>query len=250
MDYDPPQYIDGPHGRIAIRRRAGLGPGVVWLGGFRSDMVGTKAAYLDQWADQSGRAFLRFDYSGHGESDGRFEDGDIGAWTRDALAAFDACAEGPQILVGSSMGAWIATLVATARPDRIAAIVFIAPAPDFTARLMWPSFSDEQRETIMRDGRLEQPSDYSEEPEVITLQLIEDGRDHLVMGAPIRFPFPVRILQGMADDAVPWRHALEFADLIDSADLEVLLTKTGDHRLSTPDDLARLRDTLEALGAG
>ncbi len=247
MESTPPDFIDGPHGRIAFRRRQGRGPGVVWLGGFRSDMIGTKAAFVDEWAKHNDRAFLRFDYSGHGESDGRFEDGAIGEWFADASAAFDELTDGPQILVGSSMGAWIATLLAQARPDRIAAVVFIAPAPDFTERLMWPAFTDEQRETITRDGRLEQPSDYSDEPEIITLKLIEDGRNHLVMNASVAIRTPVRILQGMLDDAVPWRHALDFANTIESNDVEITLKKSGDHRLSEPDDLARLKATLDAL---
>ncbi len=249
MENTPPDYIDGPHGRIAYRQRAGRGPGVVWLGGFRSDMIGTKAAFVDEWAKDSGAAFLRFDYSGHGESDGVFEDGSIGEWFADALTAFDALTDGPQILVGSSMGAWIATLLAKARPDRVDAVIFIAPAPDFTERLMWPAFSDEQRETITRDGRLEQPSDYSDEPEVITLKLIEDGRSHLVMTGAVPITAPVRILQGMEDEAVPWRHAIDFAAMIESDDVEITLKKSGDHRLSEPDDLARLKATLDALCA-
>ena len=247
MDNLASAFIDGPHGRIAYRRSEGAGPGVVWLGGFRSDMAGTKAAFLHDWAAQQGRAFLRFDYSGHGESDGAFEDGCIGEWAADAEAAFDALTEGPQILVGSSMGGWIATLLARARPERIAAIVFIAPAPDFTEALMWPSFTDDQRETILREGRLEQPSDYSDEPEVITRKLIEDGRQRLVMTGPVPIRCPVRILQGMRDDAVPWRHAVAFADLIESDDVEIALVKNGDHRLSEPADLQRLASALENL---
>ena len=247
MTNDAPQYIDGPNGRIAYRQRKGKGPGVVWLGGFRSDMLGTKATFIDEWAKHHGRAVLRFDYSGHGESDGRFEDGKIGDWFADAAAAFDALTEGPQILIGSSMGAWIATLLAKARPERTAAIIFIAPAPDFTEKLMWPSFSDEQRSTLTDKGRLELPSEYSDEPEIITRALIEDGRNHLVMTGAVPINAPVRILQGMQDDAVPWRHALDFAEKIDSEDVEILLTKSGDHRLSEPNDLARLKETLDAL---
>ena len=244
------EYLDGPHGRLAYRQRTGADddrPGVVWLGGFRSDMLGTKAEHLDQWAKDKGRTFLRFDYSGHGESDGVFEEGSIGEWAEDALAMFDAKTDGPQILIGSSMGGWIASLLALKRPEKTAAIVFIAPAPDFTERLMWPSFSKEQQETLMRDGRLEQPSDYSDEPEVITRKLIEDGRNHLIMDGPIAIHCPVRILQGMKDDAVPYTHALDFAALLQSEDVEALLTPGGDHRLSNPDDLARLSATLERL---
>lgn len=241
------KFLDGPHGRIAYRQREGQGPGIVWLGGFRSDMLGTKAAYLDDWAQKANRAFLRFDYSGHGESDGKFEDGSIGEWFADALFAFDQLTEGPQILIGSSMGAWIATLLAKARPDRLASIIFIAPAPDFTERLMWPAFSDEERKTITDTGRLEQPSDYSDEPEIITRKLIEDGRNNLVMTDSVPITVPVRILQGMADDAVPWRHAGEFAALLESDDVEMTLIKNGDHRLSSPPELERLIATVEAF---
>ena len=250
------ENFEGPNGRLAYRRRPASGdgadsgsgkPGLIWLGGFRSDMLGTKAEYLDQWAAENGRAFLRFDYSGHGESAGVFEEGSIGEWAADALAIFDALTHGPQILVGSSMGGWIATLLALKRPERIAAIVFIAPAPDFTERLMWPAFSDAQRETIMREGRLEQPSDYSDEPEIITRKLIEDGREHLVMHGTIAINCPVRILQGMKDDAVPFRHALTFGGMLESRDVELTLTKDGDHRLSEPADLDRLGRTIAGL---
>lgn len=251
MTNSAPDYIDGPHGRLAYRRRQankdGPAQGVVWLGGFRSDMLGTKAAFLDEWAKHAGAAVLRFDYSGHGESDGRFEDGSIGEWFADALAVFDTLTEGPQILIGSSMGAWIASLLAKARPDRVAAIIFIAPAPDFTEKLMWPAFSEEQRNEILKTGRLEQPSDYSDEPEVITVKLIEDGRNHLVMTGKIPISAPVRVLQGMQDEAVPWGHAVEFAQMFESDDVEIVLTKSGDHRLSAPNDLARLKEVLEAL---
>ena len=254
MSLSPPQFLDGPNGRIAYRQRNGAKnagkPGVVWLGGFRSDMIGTKATFVDEWAKHHEAAFLRFDYSGHGESDGVFEDGCIGDWFADALAAFDALTTGPQILIGSSMGAWIATLLAKARPNRIASIIYIAPAPDFTERLMWPAFTDEQRETMLRDGRIEQPSDYSDEPEVLTLKLIEDGRNHLVMTQTVPITCPVRILQGVKDDAVPWRHAVDFADMIETDDVEISLKKAGDHRLSEPDDLARLREALDALYSG
>lgn len=243
----PPEMINGPHGRLACRRRNGAGPGVVWLGGFRSDMLGTKAEFLDRWAAKKARAFLRFDYSGHGESEGEFENGSIGEWAADALAVFDTMTDGPQILVGSSMGAWIATLIAKARPDRLAAVVFIAPAPDFTEKLMWPSFTDAQRETILREGRLEQPSDYSDEPEVVTRKLIEDGRKNLVMTDTVPIECPVRILQGMKDDAVPYAHAIEFAAMIDSDDVTITMTPNGDHRLSEPPDLERLAATLETL---
>jgi len=240
----------GPNGRLAFRRQKGAGdgrPGLLWLGGFRSDMLGTKAEFLGQWAAANGRAFLRFDYSGHGESDGAFEEGCIGDWAADAHSVLAHLTDGPQILVGSSMGGWIATLLARALPEKIAAIVYIAPAPDFTEKLMWPSFTQAQRDQILREGKIELPSDYSDEPEIITRRLIEDGRRHLVMTGPIAICRPIRILQGMKDDAVPYAHALAFADLLDSEDVEVTLTPQGDHRLSTPADLARLAAILERL---
>lgn len=249
---NPPRYIDGPHGRIAYRKREGSGagakrPGVVWLGGFRSDMLGTKAERLDEWAVRSGRSFLRFDYSGHGESDGAFEDGSIGEWAADALAAFDALTDGPQILIGSSMGGWIATLLAKQRPESLAAVVFIAPAPDFTEALMWPSFTPAQKDAITNEGKLERPSDYADEPEVITRKLIEDGRDHLVMTGSVPLAMPIRILQGMKDDAVPWPHAVKFAEQIEGEDVILTLVKNGDHRLSEPADLDRLISVVEGL---
>jgi pimeloyl-ACP methyl ester carboxylesterase len=240
-------FIDGPNGRLAYRRIAGLIPGIVWLGGFRSDMTGTKASYLADWAKKEGRAFLRFDYSGHGASDGDFEDGSISAWLADALAAFDALTEGPQILVGSSMGAWIATLLALRRPTRIAGIVFIAPAPDFTEELIWPSLGEEARRTLIAEGRIVNPSAYADEPTIITRRLIEDGRKHLVLGTRIAIAAPIRILHGMADPDVPWRHAVRFAEAIASEDLTVTLIKGGDHRLSTERELARLVASIRSL---
>lgn len=244
------EFLDGPHGRLAYRRRIGTSnaqPGVIWLGGYRSDMLGTKAEHLDQWAQANDRSYLRFDYSGHGESDGRFEDGSIGEWAEDALAMIDAQTEGPQIFVGSSMGGWIAALTALKRPDKAAAIIFIAPAPDFTEKLMWPSFTPAQQETLMQNGKLEMPSDYSDEPDIYTRKLIEDGRNHLIMDGSIPIRCPVRILQGMKDDAVPYGHALDFAALLESDDVEILLTPGGDHRLSAPPDLERLIRTLDRL---
>lgn len=247
MTSDNPDYLDGPHGRLAYMREDGAGPGIVWLGGFRSDMTGTKATHLAAWAKTQGRAFLRFDYSGHGASAGRFEDGAISDWAADATAAFDALTAGPQILVGSSMGAWVAALLALARPARIAGLIFIAPAPDFTEELMLPAMDTQTRERLMRDGRIEEPSDY-DEPTVITRRLIENGRRNLVLPRAGAITAPARILQGMADRDVPWRHALRFAEALGSADLEVTLTKSGDHRLSSPEDLARLTDAIASLG--
>ncbi|WP_411816085.1 alpha/beta hydrolase [Hyphococcus sp. DH-69] len=243
-----PQFLQGPNGRIAYRKVDGtIAPGIIWLGGFQSDMLGTKAEHLSEWALSENRPYLRFDYTGHGESDGKFEDGCISEWAEDALAVFDNATEGPQILVGSSMGGWIATLLAQQRPERIAAIVFIAPAPDFTETLMWPSFTDAERNTINAEGRLAQPSEYSDEPQIITKKLIEDGRKNLVMNGPIPINCPVRVLQGMKDDAVPYSHALRFAEALATEDIEISIVKSGDHRLSTPADLERLTATIAAV---
>ena len=210
-------------------------------------MTGSKATHLHEWAEKAGRAYCRFDYSGHGTSDGAFEDGVISAWAADARAVLDQLTEGPQILVGSSMGGWIAALLALARPERIAGIVFIAPAPDFTEKLMWPSFTQEERDTIMREGRLVQPSDYSDEPEVLTRALFDDGRNNLVMTGSVPIHAPIHILQGMNDDAVPWSHAMAFAQQLESKRIEITMTKTGDHRLSTDEDLKRLVEAVENL---
>ncbi|MCB2113601.1 MAG: alpha/beta hydrolase [Parvularculaceae bacterium] len=240
--------IDGPNGRLAYRRIAGAGPQFVWLGGFKSDMTGTKAQALARWAGETGRAFLRFDYSGHGASDGAFEDGTISAWLGDTLAAIDALGDGPLVLVGSSMGGWIAALAARRIPDRLAGVIFIAPAPDFTEELMWNVMTGPERETLMKEGRLVEHSQYSDEPTIITRALVEDGRNHLILGDGIRIRCPVRILQGMADPDVPWRHALRFAEKIEGGDVETTLIKSGDHRLSKPHEIAKIIALAETLG--
>lgn len=240
------EYLHTSHGRrIAWHRRAGRGPGVVFLGGFKSDMTGTKAMFLQDWADRTGRAFLRFDYSGHGDSSGDFEAGAIGDWAEDAAEAITALTEGPQLLVGSSMGGWIALLIARAMPDRLAGLVTIAAAPDFTEDGYWAGFSQAERETVMRDGRIELPSDYDDQPYVITRRLIEDGRQHLVLRAPLRLPFPVRMLQGTADEAVPMGWALRLLEHAEGEDLRLTLVKGADHRFSTPDCLALILAEIE-----
>lgn len=243
---DPVSFLEGPNGRLAYRRLAGAGPGVMWLGGFASDMTGTKANHLADWAARSGRAFVRFDYSGHGLSAGRFRDGAIGAWLDDALGVLDTLTEGPQILVGSSMGGWIASLMTLRRKDRVAGLVLIAPAPDFTEELIWKGLSKADRKRLTRDGRIEEPSPYGGTT-IVTLRLVEDGRDHLLMGGPVDIGCPVRILQGMKDADVPYAHALRFADLLASRDVELTLVKDGDHRLSNEPDLRRLEETVERL---
>ena len=239
--------IDGPNGRLAFRRIAGEGPAIVWLGGFKSDMTGTKAEALALWAARSGRAFLRFDYSGHGASDGRFEDGTISAWLADALAAIDRLTEGPIALVGSSMGGWIAALAALRLKDRLAGMVLIAPAPDFTEELIWAQMTGPERDQILRNGRLVEHSPYSDEPTIITRALIEDGRYHLILHGPIALDCPVRILQGMADPDIPWRHALKLAERLSTDDLVLTLMKAGDHRLSKPHEIARLIEAISSI---
>jgi pimeloyl-ACP methyl ester carboxylesterase len=231
---------------LAFARQNGRGPTVVFLPGFRSDMTGDKATALAAFCAERGQAMLRFDYSGHGVSGGRFEDGTIGRWTADALAVVDQQTEGPLILVGSSMGGWIALLTALARRDRTAALVGIAPAPDFTEILMWEAMTFEQRATIMRDGVFHRPSQYGE-PYPITQRLIEDGRDHLLLNDRISLDCPVRLLHGQCDPDVPWEMSLRIAERLTSRDVRVVLVKDGDHRLSRPQDLALLRRTLAAL---
>ena len=238
--------------RIAVRARPGAGPGLVWLGGLKSDMQGTKAAALDQWAAENGRACVRFDYSGHGESGGDFADGTIGRWLADALAVFDAFCQGPQVLVGSSMGGWIALLLARELRRRsagqnapneqpsLAGMVLIAPAADFTEELMWKRFPDAIKQEIEQKGVWLRPSEYSPEPYPIRRALIEEGREHLLLGTMIETGCPVRILQGVEDKDVPWQHAVELSSRLAQDDVVLTLVKDGDHRLSRPEDLERL----------
>jgi pimeloyl-ACP methyl ester carboxylesterase len=232
---------------LAFERQIGAAPSFVWLGGFKSDMAGTKAETLARWAKARGQGFVRFDYSGHGRSGGRFEDGTISRWLGDALAVIDQQSEGPLVLVGSSMGGWLALLAARARPERVKGLLLIAPAADMTERLMWRGFTPQQQRQMLANGRLEQPSEYSAEPNVITRDLIEDGRKHLIMDGPIRFDGPAYTLQGQADPDVPPAHALELHDLISSDNKIISLRKGGDHRLSRPEDLEKLIELAEML---
>lgn len=242
-----PDFLTTPAGRrIAYHKTEGAGPGVVFLGGFKSDMTGTKAQHLQDWAEATGRAFLRFDYSGHGQSSGAFLDGCIGDWAADAMAAISALTTGPQVLVGSSMGGWISLLVARAMPDRVAGLVGIAAAPDFTEDLMWATFTEAERAALAA-GRVEQPSDYSDEPYVITRKLIEEGRRQLVLRSPLPLPFPVRLLQGTADVDVPPAVALRLVDHAESPDLRLVLVKGADHRFSTPACLALTVTQIEEV---
>ena len=241
------EFLEANGRRIAYERRKGTGPGVVFLGGFRSDMTGTKAQALDDWAMRQGRAFLRFDYSGHGQSSGDFLDGSIGDWAQDAMAAIGALTEGPQVLVGSSMGGWISLLVARAMPEKLAGLVTIAAAPDFTEDSMWAGFAAQEREALMVQGRVELPSDYDEGPYVITRRLIEDGRENLVLRQPLRLGVPVRFLQGTADTDVDKAVALRLLDHAEGPDMRLTLVKGADHRFSSPDCLALIERMVEEV---
>jgi pimeloyl-ACP methyl ester carboxylesterase len=259
MDNEHPEYLSvgTPARRIAIRARAGTAPGVFWLGGFKSDMKGTKAVALEEHALSTGRASIRFDYSGHGESSEKFEDGTISDWLEDALAVFKNRAKGPQIVVGSSMGGWMALLLARALASdpllsqnaKLAGLVLIAPAPDFTEELMWKNFSEEVRSEIETKGHWERPSVYGDDPYPITKKLIEDGRKHLIMGKPIQVKCPVRILQGVLDPDVPWQHAMKLVSCLAQDDVTITLVKDGDHRLSRPEDIERMLRTVDELAA-
>ncbi len=242
------QRLQRPDGNfVAYARTRGATPTVVFLGGFRSDMTGTKAIALEDWARRSGRAYLRFDYLGHGQSSGRFEDGTIGRWLDDSLAAIDALSEGRLVLVGSSMGGWLSLLAGRARPERLAGLVLIAAAPDFTERMLLRGLSQQDRMVLEREGRLERPSQYSSEPSVFTWKLIEEGRNHLLLDKPLVLPCPVRLLHGQSDPDVPWEYSLQIARHIEAPDVITTLVKGGDHRLSTPDDIARLIATVDEL---
>ncbi|WP_428032270.1 alpha/beta hydrolase [Ancylobacter sp.] len=238
--------------RVTPGRSTPTHPGVLWCGGFLSDMRGTKAEALAEWGARTDRCVTRFDYSGHGESSGAFEQGTISRWAEDAFAVFDRATQGPQIVVGSSMGGWIALLLARAlaargETGRLAALVLIAPAPDFTDELMWKAMPDEVRAAIMAEGRWVRPSQYGS-GQVITRALIEDGRRNLVLGAPFAVGCPVRILQGVADPDVPWQHALRLVTCLAEDDVVLSLIKDGDHRLSRPEDLARILAAVEEVG--
>jgi len=242
------ERLQRPDGNtVAYAKTDGRVPTVVFLGGFRSDMTGTKAVALEAWARDSGRAFLRFDYLGHGQSSGRFEDGTIGRWLDDSLAAIDQLTSGPLVLVGSSMGGWLSLLVARARPERLAGLVLIAAAPDFTERMLLKGLTAEDRAALERDGRLERPSQYSPEPSVFTWKLIEEGRNHLLLDSKLVLPCPVRLLHGQNDPDVPWEYSLQIAAHLEAPEVITTLIKGGDHRLSTPADIARLIATVEEL---
>jgi pimeloyl-ACP methyl ester carboxylesterase len=241
---------------LAIRTRDGTPPGLFWLGGFNSDMKGTKAEALDAWAADHGRACTRFDYSGHGESTGDFADGTIGRWLEESVAVFSTL-HGAQIVIGSSMGGWISLLLArelkrleaagAAAEARIAGMVLVAPAPDFTEELMWKQMPPEVKREIEEKGSWRRPSPYADQGYLITRKLIEEGRQHLLLGGLIETGCPVRILQGVQDEDVPWRHAVELVSRIARDDVVLTLVKDGDHRLSRPEDIARLIDAVSEV---
>lgn len=241
-------FLERPDGeRVAWRKVDGAGPTVLWLGGFKSDMTGTKAQALADWAQARRRSYVRFDYFGHGESSGDFAAGTISRWRRDALAVMAELAQDDLILVGSSMGGWIACLAALVVPERVRGMVLIAPAPDFTEKLMTPEIPTEGLQALETAGVWLRPSEYGE-PYPITRDLLEDGaRWSILGGEPIPLTMPVRILQGGADPDVPWRHALELANTLKSEDVVFTLIKDGDHRLSRPEDIARLLAAVDEL---
>lgn len=249
MAYGSIERLPGPHGALAVERIAGDGPTRLWLSGFRSDLTGTKASALAARAAQTGSAFVRFDYSGCGQSEGAFEEGTIGRWLADTLAIVDGATQGPLVLIGSSMGGWLALLAARARPERVAGLVLVAPAPDFTERLMWPDLPEEGRAAIERDGVWLRPSAYGDGPYPITRTLIEDGRAHLLLDETVPVRAPVHIVHGQADPDVPWGMSLELAERLASEDVRITFVKSGDHRLSTPADLALLHQVVEDMAA-
>ncbi len=243
-----PQILTRPDGSaIAYHKTDGMSPGVVFLSGFMSDMTGGKALFVEEVCKKRGQAFLRFDYFGHGQSSGAFTDGTIGRWADDTVYALDNLTEGPQVLIGSSMGGWLMLLAALARPERVAGLVGIAPAPDFTEDILIHELTAEQRKTIEREGVLWIESEYGPDPTPFTNGLIEDGRNHLVLRRKLPLTCPLRILHGMRDPDVPWQTALRISEMWEGDDVEIRYIKDGDHRLSRPQDLERLARTLDAL---
>lgn len=221
-------------------------PGVVFLSGFKSDMTGTKAQFLEESCRRRNQPFVRFDYQGHGHSSGKFEEGTIGLWKEDALAVIDKLTQGPLILVGSSMGGWLMLLCALARPTRVCGLIGIAAAPDFTEDLFWNVLAQKQRNALMKRGHISAPSKYGE-PYIFTRALIEDGRNHLLLREEIKIDAPVRLLQGREDPDVPWETAGMIAKKLTGEDVETIYIEDGDHRLSREEDLALLDETLQSL---
>jgi len=252
MNASPPQFLAVNGTNIALLHREGREPGIVWLGGYYSDMRGSKAEWLDQWTAEKGLAFLRHDYSGHGESSGEFRNGTISLWLEQSLAVFRQFSSGPQILVGSSMGGWITLrmieeLQKTGEGGRVAGLVLVAPAPDFTSELVEPQLTNDQRRQIAERGYMEEPSDYSSVPCIYTKALLEDGKTNQVLKGVIQTDCPVHILQGMQDKDVPYTHALRLMDHLPVDDVTITLVRDGDHRLSRPQDLDLLTRTVSSM---
>ncbi|MGV6819899.1 MAG: alpha/beta hydrolase [Parvularcula sp.] len=243
----PAEFLDGPHGRLAYLQHTGTGPGLVWLGGYASDMRGTKAEAIDAHARSQAMPYLRFDYSGHGESEGDFTDGTIGRWTKDAVFCIETLTQGPQILIGSSMGGWIAGLIARALPEKVAGLILIAPAPDFATELTPKQWPKDQWQQLQETGILRIPSEFDDSVMVYTRTMFEDGAQHRVLDQPLNVEGPVRVLTGMKDDVVPWQHAVRYAEHIKSDDVVVTLVKDADHRMSSEADIARLRTTIDEM---
>lgn len=241
----PPHLTEGNE-KIAYKMSVGTGPTIIWCGGLKSDMDGSKATHLHEWAKSQGRHFIRFDYFGHGQSSGEFRDGTVSRWGHDITTVMEALADDDVVLIGSSMGGWASLLATKSKPARVKAMMLIAPAPDFTEKLMWANWPDEIKETIINDGIYYMPSDY-DEPYEYSLGLVEDGRAHQLLDAPFEFSGPVRIFQGGQDDVVPWEYSQLLVDVLTSSDVTFTLIKSADHSVSRPEDLALLTQALSDL---
>ena len=245
-----PSYLEKADGaRIAYHKLIGNSPGLIFFGGFASDMTGTKALAIEQYARTCGQAFLRFDYQGHGQSSGDFSKGTIGTWLSDSLAIIDSQTTGPQILIGSSMGGWISLLAALERPERIVGLVGIASAPDFTEDLMWNKFEQSIKNTLLEDEIYYEPTEYNDAPYIITLPLIKDGRSRLVLREKLMIHIPIRLLHGLSDADVPYQLSVRLAEHVEAEDVEVILIKDGDHRLSKEKELKALMQQIDNLVA-
>ena len=250
MDKKEPskQILRNSNGKtIAYRRISGMNPGIIFLGGFRSDMWGSKAVAIEEFCSERGHSFAAFDYMGHGESSGKFIDGTIGGWLSDSLEIIDYCSDGPQILIGSSMGGWIMLLAALARPSRVSALIGIAAAPDFTEDLMWNVFDKKIKETLIKQGKYFQRGEATTDSYYISLNLIEEARNHLMLRQNIPISIPVRLIHGMDDTSVPWDTSCKIADKLLSEDVHVTLIKDGNHRLSREQDINFLKHTIAEL---
>lgn len=250
MSRPEPSLLETGHGQKLAYFKSGGGPvTVVFLGGLMSDMLGTKAIFLENFCRTKGWGYIRFDYSGHGQSSGKFRDGTIGAWRRDTLAIIDGCTKGPLVMVGSSMGGWLALLAALARPDRVQGLVCLAPAPDFTERLLWPGMTAAQKQELEQTGEVHIPSEYGDDPYIFTQILFDEARAHFLLDQPIPLDIPVRLIHGLKDNDVPARVSEEIMARLEGADAKLTLLEEGDHRLSSPKQLDCLGALLEDVVA-